>query len=611
MELSAHGSPVVLRAIVSAAIDRGARLAEPGEFTLRAFLNGRIDLMQAEAVADLIDAVTPLQARAAFDQLQGTLTRAIGEIDAALFDLIARLEASVDFPEEGYHFADPRALVGSIDVLIARTASLLSHARRGRLIREGLQIAIVGKPNVGKSSLFNALVGASRAIVTDVPGTTRDLLTEVVDFDGLRVTLVDTAGLRATRDIVEVEGVERARRAQDVSDLILLVLDRSQPLDDADREVVLQTRASQRLILANKADRPPAWESAWDESTHAVSATTGAGLEALRRCIAAALDIDPLTDRPEMTNVRHVAIVERAHEALVRARTAASPDAGRLSEEFVLADLQQARAVLGKFPPPHPDDPSGTSSRVFASENRIGRGVPRPACAVVSVQRTQELRDTETVLRHGRLQIGRGAVVEGTTDALEQQRTSDRGHHGFQEREQGKGSFGAVAGRRRSHEAHARRVAEDHDAGHVVAERRDCNGDPELVEGDEKRRPDGGEHTQIQRGRRPPPQHGLEDAPRQRRTRVGERQSKHGVTGRLPNRCRRGVRRNDFWRFSGVREVFEKLARDRVRVEADGLGIRANERAPENPGRPARNVVPFEPLKQGEADLGVRGDRRQ
>ena len=342
VELSAHGSPVVLRGIVAAAMDAGARLAEPGEFTLRAFLNGRIDLMQAEAVADLIDAVTPLQARAAFDQLQGTLTRAIGEIDAALFDLIARLEASVDFPEEGYHFVDPRALVGSIDLLIARSASLLSDARRGRLVREGLQIAIVGKPNVGKSSLFNALVGASRAIVTDVPGTTRDLVTEVVDFDGVRVTLVDTAGLRATRDIVEVEGVERARRAQDVSDLILLVLDRSQPLDDADREIVSQTRAYKRLTVANKADRPPAWE----EETEGVSATTGAGLDALRRRIAEALDIEPLTDRPEITNVRHIALVERAHEALVRARTAASPDGGRLSEEFVLADLQQARAAL-------------------------------------------------------------------------------------------------------------------------------------------------------------------------------------------------------------------------------------------------------------------------
>src|ERR1700680_3485931 len=158
VELSAHGSPVVLRAIVRAAIERGARPAEPGEFTLRAFLNGRIDLMQAEAVADLIDAVTPLQARAAFDQLQGPLTRAIGEIDAELFDLIARLEASVDFPEEGYHFADPRSVARSIDGIVSSTQALLADARRGRLIREGLQIAIVGSPTVGKSRLFNALV---------------------------------------------------------------------------------------------------------------------------------------------------------------------------------------------------------------------------------------------------------------------------------------------------------------------------------------------------------------------------------------------------------------------------------------------------------------------
>ncbi|HEV3141228.1 MAG TPA: tRNA uridine-5-carboxymethylaminomethyl(34) synthesis GTPase MnmE, partial [Vicinamibacterales bacterium] len=205
VELSAHGSPVVLKAIVTAAMAEGARLANPGEFTLRAFLNGRIDLMQAEAVADLINAATPLQARAAFDQLDGTLTRAIAALDAALFDLIAGLEASIDFPEEGYHFLEPAALARSIDDLIARTGALVADASRGRLIREGLQVAIVGRPNAGKSSLFNALAGASRAIVTDVPGTTRDLVTEVVDFDGLRVTLVDTAGLRDANDRVEAE----------------------------------------------------------------------------------------------------------------------------------------------------------------------------------------------------------------------------------------------------------------------------------------------------------------------------------------------------------------------------------------------------------------------
>ena len=169
VELSAHGSPVILEAVVRAAVAGGARLAEPGEFTLRAFLNGRIDLMQAEAVADLIDAATPLQARAAFDQLDGTLTRTIAAIDATLFDLIARLEASVDFPDEGYHFVQPGELARDLDALTDRTSALLIDARRGRLIREGLQVAIVGEPNVGKSSLFNALVGASRAIVTESP----------------------------------------------------------------------------------------------------------------------------------------------------------------------------------------------------------------------------------------------------------------------------------------------------------------------------------------------------------------------------------------------------------------------------------------------------------
>src|SRR5229473_3116122 len=209
------GIGVVLRSIVRSAIAHGARLAEPGEFTLRAFLNGRIDLMQAESIADLIDAVTPLQARTAFDQLEGTLTEVIGEIDRALFDLIARLEASVDFPDEGYHFVEPTTLLEALDRLSARAAALLVDGRRGRLVREGLQIAIVGKPNVGKSSLFNALVGSERAIVTEIPGTTRDLVTETLDLDGLRVTLVDTAGLRETSDVVESEGVARSKQAAD------------------------------------------------------------------------------------------------------------------------------------------------------------------------------------------------------------------------------------------------------------------------------------------------------------------------------------------------------------------------------------------------------------
>jgi tRNA modification GTPase len=352
VELSAHGSPVVLREIVTAALAAGARLAEPGEFTLRAYLNGRMDLMQAEAVADLIDAVTPLQARAAFDQLQGTLTRAVGEIDAALFDLIAGLEASVDFPDEGYHFVEEGALAATLDDLIARTDGLLKHARQGRLIRDGLQIAIVGRPNVGKSSVFNALVGSARAIVTDAPGTTRDLVTETVEIEGLRVTLVDTAGLGLATDAIEAEGVRRAHAARLVSDLILVVVDRAEPLMDIDREIVSQTQENKRVIIVNKIDRPAAWTiealRPAGEASGAVeiSATAGTGLDALRQRIAAALDIEPLTDTPAMTNVRHIALVQRAQEAFARARAAVGQAGGGLPEEFVLADLQDARAAL-------------------------------------------------------------------------------------------------------------------------------------------------------------------------------------------------------------------------------------------------------------------------
>jgi tRNA modification GTPase len=341
VELSAHGSPVVLETIVRAAIAGGARLANPGEFTLRAFLNGRIDLMQAEAVADLIDAATPLQARAAFDQLEGTVTRAIADLDARLFDLIAGLEASIDFPEEGYHFLEAAALARALDDLIARTGALVADASRGRMIREGLQVAIVGRPNVGKSSLFNALVGSPRAIVTEVPGTTRDLVTEVADIEGLRVTLVDTAGLRAAEDVVEALGVERSRGAIDVADLVVHVVDARVPGDDD----LPETAMRRRVVARNKSDLVDA-SARREDAGVPVSALTGAGLPDLRRAILRALDVDLLRDRPTLTNVRHVALVQRAHDALVRAGEAVAASDGALSEEFVLADLQDARAAF-------------------------------------------------------------------------------------------------------------------------------------------------------------------------------------------------------------------------------------------------------------------------
>ena len=347
VEISGHGSPVLLRQIVEAVVRAGARLAEPGEFTLRAFVNGRMDLVQAEAVADLIEAVTPLQARVAFDQLEGTVTAAIGAIDAALFDLSARLEASIDFPEEGYHFAEPAAVAAETRSLQQWAQALLAGARAGRLVREGRQVVILGKPNVGKSTLFNRLLGAPRAIVTDVPGTTRDLLTETAEVEGLPLTLVDTAGIRRTADAVESEGVARARGALQVAAAVLLVLDRSRPLDDEDRALLHETAAADRVIVVNKADRPPVWDAADlpDAGPRVtVSLRDEADPAGVRRALAELLWAgEPLRDTPTLSNLRHIVLVERAAAALARAADAADAAA---PEELLLADLQDARAAL-------------------------------------------------------------------------------------------------------------------------------------------------------------------------------------------------------------------------------------------------------------------------
>ena len=354
VEISAHGSPVVLSSILRRAIDVGARLAEPGEFTLRAFLNGKIDLIQAEAVADLIAAVTPLQARTAFDQLEGTLTGVIRGIESDLFDVMAKLEASLDFPDEGYHFVAPAEARGSLASLIDRLDQLLRQSARGRLVREGAQVAIVGAPNVGKSSLFNALLNANRAIVTAIPGTTRDLLTERADIGGLSLALIDTAGVRATNDVVEQEGVSRTRGALGVADLVLVVLDSSREITDEDRGILAETASQPRVVVLNKSDlvvqdlnfgltdtgkdpQPLFW----------VSARTGAGLDDLIAAIASVLNGDgrlpDKRDQAAVTNVRHTVLLERARAALWRATEALE---GEISEEFPLLDLQEGAHAL-------------------------------------------------------------------------------------------------------------------------------------------------------------------------------------------------------------------------------------------------------------------------
>ncbi|MCX6537977.1 MAG: tRNA uridine-5-carboxymethylaminomethyl(34) synthesis GTPase MnmE [Acidobacteria bacterium] len=354
VEISAHGSPAVLREIVRAAIGAGARLAERGEFTFRAYLGGRIDLVQAEAVGDLVDAVTPLQARVAFDQLEGTLTRSIAALDAPLFDLVAKLEASIDFPDEGYHFVDPPTVTATLRDVGGGIDRLLGGARLGRIIREGRQIAIVGKPNVGKSSLFNWLVGAERAIVTDIPGTTRDLLRETVDFEGVRLSLVDTAGIRDVQDEIEREGVARARRVHSVADLVFAILDASRPLEADDEEVLARTAKAPRLVIVNKVDLPRAWTTVeLVDVPVEISLKTGAGLSTLRDAIGRALEVaEPRVEAPLVTNIRHEALLRDARESIDRALLGLEAMGERLNEELVLADLAAARRafdeVVGK-----------------------------------------------------------------------------------------------------------------------------------------------------------------------------------------------------------------------------------------------------------------------
>jgi tRNA modification GTPase len=278
------------------------------------------------------------------DQLEGTLTSAIAALDASLFDLVARLEASLDFPEEGFHFITREDTALELATVCERIEALIRDGRAGRVLREGRMVVIIGRPNAGKSTLFNALVGASRAIVTDVAGTTRDLLTERVDVGGLPITLVDSAGLRDARDAIEAEGVKRAEAARDAASLTLFVVDQSQPLEPAERAMLAENTAT-RIVVASKSDLP----SGWSELEHAaravrVSAETGHGLDQLRaRIVDALTDREEWRDPPAVSNIRHISLltealvsIEQASDALHRGGT----------EEMVVAELGQAREAL-------------------------------------------------------------------------------------------------------------------------------------------------------------------------------------------------------------------------------------------------------------------------
>ena len=348
VEISTHGSPVVWSSVLRTAEALGARAARPGEFTLRAFLNGRLDLARAEAVRDLVEATTERQVRAAFDQLRGTLSERIQGLERELFDLEVRLEACVDFPEEGYHFVASGDVERGVGAVLEKVRLLLEGSAAGRVVREGAMVALVGRPNVGKSTLFNRLAGADRAIVTDMPGTTRDVLAERVELGGLVVTLVDTAGIRSVWDEVEAEGVRRAERARASADLVVVVVDGASAPTSEDVSV-LEAAGGEAVLVLNKADRgeDPGWQRLRDvvRDVVSVSALSGERVEEVRGLIARSVGGVGRED-PVVTNRRHVERLVEAEASLERASRGLVVSEGQMPEELVLADLRNARQAL-------------------------------------------------------------------------------------------------------------------------------------------------------------------------------------------------------------------------------------------------------------------------
>jgi tRNA modification GTPase len=339
IEISCHGAPVVLRYAVERACAEGARLAEPGEFTLRAFVNGRIDLPRAEAVRDLIEATTLYQARIAAGQTEGSVSRRIAPLKRQLVDLVALLEAGIDFAEDDVSVAPAREILARIEPIASGIAQLVSSFRYGKLVHDGLRLAIVGRPNVGKSSLFNRLLEQERAIVTEVPGTTRDLVSETASLGGIPVKLYDTAGIRQGSDPIESLGVERSFQAMADADLTLVVFDLSAPFEEADRELIARAKGP-HLVVGNKCDLPRRAEQAGEFL--AVSALTGEGIAELRRRIPEV--IAPAEQEPGfITSIRHERLLEAALASLGRAHDAVGLDT---PHEMLLVDLYAALQSL-------------------------------------------------------------------------------------------------------------------------------------------------------------------------------------------------------------------------------------------------------------------------
>jgi len=357
VEIAAHGSPVVLRHIVELCVAAGARLAEPGEFTMRAFLNGRIDLTQAEAVRDLIDSQTLYQAKIAGQQLEGALSKRLQPVKQKLVELIAVLEAGIDFAEDDVSVLPDPAILERIAAVREPLEQLAATFAYGKIVHQGLTLAIVGRPNVGKSSLFNRLVERERAIVTATPGTTRDLVSETVAIGGIPIQLVDTAGIRQAFDEAESIGISKSMEALADADLVLVVLDASQAANSEDTNLLQHAEGRPTIVVANKCDlgialrsqplisRPSISQPSIFQPLIYASALTGQGIAELRAEILRHIggETGAQAEAGFLTNVRHQGLV---HDSLAALKAASSAMTARIPHEMLLLDLYNALRPL-------------------------------------------------------------------------------------------------------------------------------------------------------------------------------------------------------------------------------------------------------------------------
>lgn len=354
VEINCHGGIVPVKKILELVLKKGAVLAEPGEFTKRAFLNGRIDLSQAEAVIDMIKAKTENGFKLAFSQLEGSLSLKIKEIRNTILEMMAHITVNIDFPDDDieeltYDELEKRALV-----IHESISNLLKTADTGRIIKEGLNTVIVGKPNVGKSSLMNALLREARAIVTEIPGTTRDTIEEFVSIQGIPIKIIDTAGIRETEDLVEKVGIERSKEIFNKADMIIFVLNASEPLSDEDEAIMKLLTDRHAIILMNKTDLPIKLEEKYilsnlpDKKLIKISITEGTGLDKLEEAIVDLVYGGLVINKESslVTNVRHKNALEKAEKAMSDALLAIK---NKLPMDFLEVDVKNCWEELGKI----------------------------------------------------------------------------------------------------------------------------------------------------------------------------------------------------------------------------------------------------------------------